>query len=307
MNNLIKDKSNKIHQLEKELLSSKDEIQKLLDQNKILEESKKELNKKLSVFLFPENRFKEATDKFEKGFFEDALIIFKEVKDKYPCSEYSKKSIDNIQKVKEAIKHKEEEQKEKERIRREGFKALQQHKSFKSENVKIDVGNITIGNTWSYDRNEYEYSYKTADKDSLYVKFDFTATSNIKEPKLPAIYCGIITNDGNIRKIEKCDVRFSKWSSYGAYLGNYHDATNDFSKRKTIKFTYGVQMKKAYINNNSIVLFTNLDECVNRVDREYGSPPALYSSYFCKDVIGPIDATEFSRKYTLIKIFNNKR
>jgi len=31
MNNLIKDKSNKIHQLEKELLSSKDEIQKILE------------------------------------------------------------------------------------------------------------------------------------------------------------------------------------------------------------------------------------------------------------------------------------
>lgn len=77
MNNLIKDKSNKIHQLEKELLSSKDEIQKILEQNKILEEKKNELNKKLNVFLFPENRFKEATDKFEKGFFEDALIIFK--------------------------------------------------------------------------------------------------------------------------------------------------------------------------------------------------------------------------------------
>ena len=306
-NKVIDEKIKKISELDKQLSTLNEENKKLLDQDSKLNNDKNILNEKLNVFLFPENRFNEANDKFQKGFFEDALIIFNEVKDKYPCSEYAKKSLDNIIKVKESIKKKNDDEKEKERIRIEGFKAIREHKNFKSKNVKIDIGNISIGNTWSYDSNEYEYSYKTADKDSLYIKFDFTATSNIKDPKLPAIYCGIISNDGSIRKIEKFDVNFSRWSSYGSYLGNYHDATNDFSKRKTIKFTSGVQIKKTYINNNSIILFTNLDECVNRVEREYGSPPAFYSSYFCKDVIGPIDVTEFSKKYTMIKILNNKK
>ena len=84
-NKVIDEKIKKISELDKQLSTLNEENKKLLDQNSKLNNDKNILNEKLNVFLFPENRFNEANDKFQKGFFEDALIIFNEVKYKYPC------------------------------------------------------------------------------------------------------------------------------------------------------------------------------------------------------------------------------
>ena len=94
------------------------------------------------------------------------------------------------------------------------------------------------------------------------------------------------------------DVKFYSWSSYGAYLGNYHDSKNDFSKRNTINFTAGAQMEKS---NNKRIIFTNGEECYACGGGGYQPPVAYYGSQ-CSQIKKELTVEDFVDNHQVIKI-----
>jgi len=296
------------------------EYSKIIDENnelkKIVTQLTNELNevrdklkiaeKRLDDVYAPEKKYKYANELFESGNLCQSEKLFLEIVENYKCSKYeklSKKRIEEIQIKRDLLKKEEEKLKI---LKRDGFGKIKQLKNIKINDVSITISDIGIRNEVIFDRNEYEYSYKTADKDSKYISLTLSISSNNKNPKLPAIYYGIINDEGKVCDIELFDYKFYKWSSYGAYLGNYSDKTNDFAKAKNIKFVALSQIPNRDINNKPVIIFTNREQCLDRRYNEYGSPPIFYSNYDCEKISKQLLIEDFAKDYTLIHLFKKK-
>lgn len=150
----------------------------------------------------------------------------------------------------------------------------------KISEVKLKFINWTKSNTWVIDRTNYDYHYKTADKDEEYIKADLNIISESKNPKLPDIAI-FEYKDSMARKIATMSWAFYRWTDYGSYLGNYTDNMNDFAKSSSVAFTIAAPIKKNQAKGTILIVAAYISTCVNRTANEYGRPIVVYASDLC--------------------------
>lgn len=139
----------------------------------------------------------------------------------------------------------------------------------------IKIGKIKAqarSNPLDQERDGGQYYMATADKDMQMVAFDFTATSDDKNPALPSLFVAKLI-DGKISNIETFEVRFKKWRQYGCYIGLYHDETNDFATTDSVRFTAYSPVPK---DGGEYVVFTDGARCYVRQEVKRKRPPVEY-------------------------------
>jgi hypothetical protein len=99
------------------------------------------------------------------------------------------------------------------------IKQSKQSKSVTSGEVTVTVTATKSGKKWIYDRNNFEYSYAEADKDSRYHWLDLDISSASKNPALPALFACRFSKAGEFEVCQPFRFEFHRWDDYGSYLG----------------------------------------------------------------------------------------
>ena len=198
---------------------------------------------------------------------------------------------------------KERIKKEQERIAALGFKALPQ-----KANVKVDYNTITlsqfnVGSQFTFDSYDDRYFYRTADRGDRYITMAMSVTSTSKSPKLPefAVYK---VNGATMSLVKTFQTEYARWSDYGAYLGNYHDNSNDFSKVSTIKFKLGAEVEESIVKGAYAIVMYNGNVLSEEYDR-WKNPPQYWIGSAPFESSLTLDSFS-NNKYILVKLTNLK-
>ena len=284
-----------VARLENVVAAAQGQITSLLESNSNLQIAFEEFNQ-------PQKKFAEAEGAFKTGDFSGAIKIFREVAAQYPCSEYAQMSKQKEAEAVVAHENRLQEEKKKNDAQREGFKSVKETPVFATNSTQVKVKSAKKTNQWVTDRYDDYWIYYDADKDSSYFVLDADITSQDKNPKLPSLYVGIIAEDGTIRDIKQMAYSFYRWEDYGTYLGNYSDSRNDFEKRDTVSFTLGVQLKKEDIKGQTVIVFSDKQECFRRSHDRFSNPPVSYYPS-CSAPSQAVTAVDFVEKYIAVKFF----
>lgn len=245
-------------------------------------------------------RLSKAKEYFETKDFGKAQNEIDQLKATFPNSPEIIKADELAIKIKECI---EAEAKERERKEALGFKALPEMTSIKVGYNLITLSSFTTGSKFVFDSYDDTYHYFTADKDSKYITFSMSVKSTDKNPAIPlfAIYS---IKGKEMNYIGTFQTRYSRWSDFGAFLGNYNDTSNDFSKVNTVNFKLGAQIKSSLLNEPYAIVMVNDNVQVEKYER-FNNPPKYWTTDFSFPETLNLDS--FHSRYVLIKIkFDNK-
>lgn len=276
----------------------KDKIAGLDKQIESLKEENSRLNTLLSVHVQSEDKFGAAITAIKKNDYEGAQKLLSDLINDNPNSKYMEEIKNKLAFVNKKLKQINKEQEEKKKVVANGFNNIKTFSTIKTDNTKLEVKKAIKAKKWISDWHGNEYLYEDADKNSDFITIDFNITSNNKDPQLPALYVGEVSQNGTLENIKLFNVAFYGWSDYGSFLGNYHDSKNDFAKKDTVRFSAGVQMEKG---NKQKIIFTNKNECYSRINRDL-PPAATYSGYSCPEIKSPLKIDDFVDKFQAIKI-----
>lgn len=192
---------------------------------------------------------------------------------------------------------------EEERIKALGFKALKASTSIKVDYNKVDLSNISAGNTFTFDSYGDTYHYFTADRGNKYLSAAMKITSEEKDPKLPQLALYSISGDtmtweGNFF------IRFTRWRDYGSYLGNYGDNGNDFSKVSSVNFKVGYEASEELIKKPYAIVLKKENSLTRNYER-FDNPPVSYvGSVSYPYTLKLEDFTKEGSEFVVVKIAN---
>lgn len=260
----------------------------------------KNLKDSLVIYSYPaDQRFNAILENIKS---ENFVAAKKEIKALTSIFPKSKEAAECVKQL-EIIKKKEERKKaEEERLKALGFKALQQKTTFQVDYNKISISNISIGSQFTFDSYDDRYHYRSADRGNKYVTARMSVTSSSKYPNLPEFALYLIK--GDVMEYEgSFDIEYARWRDYGAYLGNYTDYSNDFTKTSTVNFKIGKETSEA----NTKVAFAIVAKNENVLSEQYerfNNPPKYWTGD--ANFKDKLKIKDFENDYTLIKIYNLK-
>ena len=111
--------------------------------------------------------------------------------------------------------------------------------------------------------------------------------------------------DGKLFLVSEMGYKFARWKSYGHYLGNYADYSNDFAHTSTIPFSNAAEIKK---DDQNDVLFVVVRKkgCFERVDLGFSNPEVGYASSG-SNMATILSVDDFDSEYSLVKVFNKNK
>lgn len=260
----------------------------------------KNLKDSLVIYSYPaDQRFNAILENIKS---ENFVAAKKEIKALTSIFPKSKEAAECVKQL-EIIKKKEERKKaEEERLKALGFKALQQKTTFQVDYNKISISNISIGSQFTFDSYDDSYHYRSADRGNKYVTARMSVTSSSKYPNLPEFALYLIK--GDVMEYEgSFDIEYARWRDYGAYLGNYTDYGNDFTKTSTVNFKIGEETSE----ENTKVAFAIVAKNENVLSEQYerfNNPPKHWTGH--ANFKNKLKIKDFEKDYTLIKIYNLK-
>ncbi|EKB61413.1 hypothetical protein [Bergeyella zoohelcum] len=250
----------------------------------------------------PQSKFTIIEELLAKGEKEKAAKEMKELITKFPNSQEALRSNELLISVeKEIIAQKELEEKKKTL----GFKMLSESNMVSYGEIKMSFSSVTTGGRWVSNAYGDTYHYRDSERGNKMILAKLSITSKEKNPNLPPILVYKMI-DGKLVYTDKLKYSFSRWSDYGAYLGNYQDYRNDFAHTSTIPFSCGVEISEEDLNTSSIFIVVKKKGCFFREEDRFGNPPVRYVEGTCgaKDIL---TVDDFDKEYHLIKIFNKAK
>ncbi|MBP5477871.1 MAG: hypothetical protein J6Y15_00725 [Bacteroidaceae bacterium] len=220
-----------------------------------------------------------------------------ELKKLFPTSVEAKSclSVESDIEKKEAIKKAEQE-----RLKALGFKALKAKTVFTIDYNTITLSSINIGTTFTCDAYGSGYHYIKADRGEKYVMAAMSIKSTVNYPKIPEFK--IYTISGDEMEYETSFLtNFARWESYGTYLGNYHDNSNDFSKVSTVRFKIYADISDE-IARRPFAIVCEKENTLSRKEDRYSNPPVSYGGGSLGKV--RLKIKDFEKDYILVKLFN---
>lgn len=174
------------------------------------------------------------------------------------------------------------------------------------EKLSVTVSSVNWRATrWAMDRRGSEWSELQPTKGNYLVTFDFSVTTNSKDPRLPAFYVAQM-KDGFPTYVGVAKVEFYKWEDYGSYLGNYADYGNDFSRSTTVRFTAGREIPMS-LAKEALFLVATKSPCMKRQYDRFGNPPTSYSTFDCPMSALRKPPHEFWSEHALVAVLNAKQ
>ena len=266
---------------------------KYQDSITVLKDALKEKQEQIELLSYPaDQRLFEIKTEIANGQYTYARNDIASLKELFPHSKEASE-CDNLSAV---IEEKmEEKRKEEERIKALGFKAIAEQNSVKIDYNTITLSGISIGSRFTYDSYGDEWYYREADRGSKYVSMQMSVTSSSHNPKLPELAVYSISGD----KMKYV----ARWKDYGAYLGNYHDYSNDFAKVSTVRFKLGLQVENETLAKPYAIVLKKENVLSSKYDR-FKNPPVSYSGY--ADYPSTLSIDDFKGNYVIIKRYNLK-
>ena len=260
----------------------------------------KEAKSQIELLRYPaDQRLQKAKDLLNAGELDKAKTEIDQLKTIFPNSQEASSSNDLLTKIEDL---KEAKRKEEERIKALGFKALPEQATVKIDYNTVTYSSISVDNRFVFDAYDDRWFYRDADRGSKYVTMQMSVTSTNHDPELPELALYTISGDKMILE-GTFDTEFARWRDYGAYLGNYHDSSNDFSKVSTVKFKLGLQVSIEKLSKPYAIVLKKKNALSYHYDR-FSNPPISYigsagypSSLYLDD---------FKNAYVLIKRYNLK-
>jgi len=241
------------------------EVAKLRQQVQALEAENAELKATPSVLL---SRVQEHIRAGDVGQARDALSLLLERHPDAPQATEGKRAVNAL------VASIEAKEREEERLKRLGFKALRQSSIFTWEGLKLSLSSAELTKRWAFDAYGSEWHYREAPRESLYLVAKLAITSKDKDPALPGI--GVYSaRGGELHQLGELSYEFSRWMNYGSYLGNGHDFRNDFEHTETIRFSAGTLVEAAE-RGNPLFLIAAAEGCHNRTYERFQNPPVKY-------------------------------
>lgn len=260
----------------------------------------KEAKLKIDLLSYPaDQRIKRAKDLVDSGEFDKAKTEIDQLKSLFPHSPEASSSNTLLTKIEEL---KEAKRKEEERIKALGFKALIEQTTVKVDYNTVTYSSISVGSRFTFDAYDDRWFYKDADRGSKYVTMQMSVTSTSHDPALPELALYTISGDKMILE-GTFDTEFARWRDYGAYLGNYHDSSNDFAKVSTVKFKLGLQVSNEKLSQPYAIVLKKTNALTYHYDR-FENPPISYIG--SANYPPTLTLDNFKKSYVLIKRYNLK-
>ena len=218
----------------------------------------------------------------------------------FPESKEAQSTPALIEKIDRLIAQKKAEE---ERIKALGFKALKASTTFTIDYNTVELTNISVGNTFTFDSYGDRYFYRTADRGNKYISAAMKITSQSKDPKLPQLAIYSISGDtmsweGNF------DTEFARWKDYGTYLGNTHDFGNDFAKTSSVRFKIGEEVSEEIVKG-PYALIMKKENGLNRNYEKFENPPVTYiGSISYPRSLKLEDFTQDGSQFIVVKLAN---
>lgn len=287
---------------------SKSEVEKQIaniektyqDSIKSLKSSLQEAQSKIELLSYPaDQRLSKAQNLLDEGELDNAEAEIKQLKSVFPNSPEASTSNAILSKIKDL---KGARLKEEERIKALGFKALPEQTTIKINYNTVTYSSISVGNRFTFDSYGDTYFYRDADRGCKYVTANMSVTSSNHNPKLPQLALYIISGD-KMKYEGVFTTEFARWRDYGAYLGNYHDSTNDFSKVSTVRFKLGLQVSNEKLAKSYAIVLKKKNVLEYHYER-FDNPPISYSGFANYPSILMLD--DFKNDYAIVKLYNLK-
>lgn len=277
------------------------EIEKLYqDSINALRQELSNANAKIETLSYPaDQRFAHIVELFNSGDYDGVKKEVSELTQVFPFAKEIEKSNDFLKKI-EAIEI--AKKAEEERIKALGFKAIPEKLTIDIDYNKVTFSNISVSSRFTFDSYGDRYYYRDADRGTKYVSMQMSVTSTSHDPLLPQLALYRISGDKMV--IEgKFTTEYARWKDYGAYLGNYHDSTNDFSKVSTVRFKLGLQVSNEVLEKPYAIVLMKENALIMTYNR-YDNPPQSYSG--SANYPSMLSLEDFSDKYVIIKKYNLK-
>lgn len=273
---------------------------KYKDSLSILRNELKDAKEKILLLSYPaDQRIQKAKSLIESGDLQKAIVEIEQLKRLFPNSPEASASSTLLTKIEQL---KEAQRKEEERIKALGFKAIQEQPTVKVDYNTVTYSSISIGNTFVFDAYDDRWFYRDADRGNKYVTMQMSVTSTNHNPQLPELALYVISGDKMIFE-GTFDTEFARWRDYGAYLGNYHDSSNDFSKVSTVKFKLGLQVGVEKLSKPYAIVLKKRNSLSYHYDR-FKNPPISYIG--SSDYPSTLTVDDFKTGFALIKRYNLK-
>ncbi len=155
-----------------------------------------------------------------------------------------------------------------------GFYALQPQKAPTMNGVTVRVESLQLGGRWTFDVHGDEWHYRDAERGERFVLLKTTIQSTDKRPDLPDI--AVYRIDGKTMSLlAQVRYEFSRWSSYGAFIGLHHDFKNDFAHTPAVAFNAAASISEEDARKPLAVVATG-DLCHERGTKN-GQPEVVYT------------------------------
>ena len=142
------------------------------------------------------------------------------------------------------------------RIKAQGFKVFKDNTTCSDNEEKFSFSGFTFGREFTFDYCEdvNEYSYRTANKDGIYLLFSLKLSTKKMYAYPPSIRIYEVAGD-KLKYITSCMHEYADWTSYGAKIGNYADVSHDFSKVSAVQYNFAGEIKQSMTKRPLFVLF----------------------------------------------------
>ena len=273
---------------------------KYQDSLTIVRNELREAKDKIELLSYPaDQRLQKAKELTNAGELDKAKKEVEKLKELFPNSLEASSSSALLAKIQEL---KEAKRKEEKRIKALGFKALPEQTTVKVDYNTITYSSISVGNRFIFDAYDDRWFYRDADRGSKYVTMQMSVTSTNHNPQLPELALYIISGDKMILE-GTFDTQFARWRDYGAYLGNYHDSSNDFAKVSTVKFKLGQQVSNEKLAKPYAIVLKKKNALYYHYE-QFSNPPISYVG--SADYPSTLSLDDFKKNYVLIKRYNLK-
>lgn len=220
---------------------------------------------------------------------EKAIAAYKQLSDTFPVSPETQEVRKRLEAFQAQRRVHEEEAR---RVAAHGFKVLPTNPSFTHEDTAVTLASTAITRRWTFDSYGEGWRFLDAEKDKKLLVAKLNVSSKRKEPALFGI-AAYVADGPKLVRVGMARYRFSRWSSYGAFLGTQADYRNEFSHSWRIPFTAGVQVKDEDLKRGPIYLVASREGCHERHYDRFGQPPVFYVPGKCESLKPALVAEDF--------------
>lgn len=239
--------------------------------------------------LSPTTLASEVDGAIRAGNEEKAAAAFKQLTDTFPVAAETAEMRKRLESFLAQRRVQEEEEK---RIAALGFKGLPVNPSVSHDDMVLTLSSLGVAKRWIFDSWGDGWRFVDAEKDKKLLVARMNISAKAKDPQLFGI-AAYVADGAKLKRVGLMRYRFSRWGSYGSFLGTQADWRNEFSHSWKIPFTAGVAVNEEDLKRKPIYLVVTGEGCHQRVYDRFGQPPVFYQPGECKSLKPQLSADDF--------------